>query len=144
MEENIQPKGWFNRNWKWAVPTGGCLLVIILFAAFAGTIFYGVTSMLSDSQAYQDAFEKARTNELVIERLGEPLEPNGIMGGNINYRNGYGEANISIPVKGPKGEGTIRVEGGGVDDTWSYDKMEVYLPETDEIIDLLHDQEFLD
>jgi hypothetical protein len=28
MEENITQQNWFNRNWKWAVPTGGCLLII--------------------------------------------------------------------------------------------------------------------
>lgn len=144
MEENIQRKSWFNRNWKWVVPTGGCLLLLILVFVFVGSIFYGVTSLLSDSQANIDAMEKVRSNEQVIDRIGEPIEGNGMNGGSINYENEYSSANITIPIKGPKGEAVIRVEGGGVDETWTYEKMEVFISETNEVIDLLNPNDTLD
>ncbi len=137
MEEQIQRKGWFARNWKWAVPTGGCLLIIVLFVSFAGTLIWGITSMMLDSQAYVDTMEKAKTNTVVIERIGEPIETNGIIKGNINYTNGYGHAELTIPIKGPKGEATIRVEGGGVEENWTYQTMDVYIYESRETINLL-------
>ncbi len=143
MEENIERKGWFGRNWKWAVPTGGCLLIIVLIVAFVGTIAVGVTSMMSDSQAYIDAMEMVKNNPEVMERIGEPIETNGMSGGSINYSNGFGEAELTIPIKGPKGEATIRVEGQGKDTNWTYDTMDVYIDETNEIINLL-ESEFLD
>lgn len=144
MEEQIKRKGWFSRNWKWAVPTGGCLLIIVLFVSFAGTLIWGITSMMSDSQAYIDAMGKAQTNTTVIERIGEPIETNGMINGNINYSNGYGHAALTIPIKGPKGEATISVEGGGVEENWTYETMDVYISESGEIINLLNENKLLD
>lgn len=112
-------------------------MLIILFLTFIGTIFYGVTSLMSDSQAYTDAMELARTNEKVIKTLGTPIEQNGIVGGNVQYSSGYSEARINIPIEGPRGKATIRVEGGGADEVWSYEKMSVFVAESGEIIDLL-------
>ncbi|MFT4699310.1 MAG: hypothetical protein ACI9SJ_002476 [Flavobacteriaceae bacterium] len=37
MEE--QRKNWFGRNWKWAVPTFGCLTIIILSIVFALALY---------------------------------------------------------------------------------------------------------
>jgi hypothetical protein len=140
MDELIHRKSWFNRNWKWAVPVGGCMLVIAAFLIFAGSLIWGVTSLMSDSQAHKDAMEAARSNTLVIERIGEPIETNGISGGNIHYSNGFGTAQLSIPIKGPKGEATIRVSGNGEDDSWNYEVMEVFFPDSDEVIDLLREE----
>ncbi|NNC95170.1 MAG: hypothetical protein HKN92_06365 [Chitinophagales bacterium] len=139
MEEPIKGKSWFNRNWKWVVPTGGCLLVIILIVAFAGSLIWGVTSLMSDSQAYQDAMTEARNNSQVVQVLGEPIETNGMSGGSINYSNGYGTAELTIPIKGPNGEATILVEGSGADENWTYQKMEVSISDSDQVIDLLED-----
>lgn len=139
MEELIQRKSWFSRNWKWVLPTGGCLLAIVLIVAFAGSLIWGVTSLMSDSQAYQDAMEEATNNPKVLSLLGEPIETDGMSGGSINYSNGYGTAKLTIPIKGPNGKGTIRVEGSGVKENWTYEKMEVFIVKSDEIIDLLEE-----
>ena len=137
MEETIEHKSWWKRNWKWAVPTGGCLLIIILLIVFVGSVVWGVTSVLSDSQAHQDAMERVEKNARAIELLGEPIEPNGMTGGNFSTSNGFKTAEITIPIKGPKGEATIRVKGEGMDETWTYEVMDVYIKETQEKIDLL-------
>ena len=137
MEAIAHRQSWWKRNWKWALPTGGCLLIVILIIVFIGSIFYGVTSLMSDSKAYTDAMEKATSNEVVTSILGTPIEQNGIMGGSINYSSGYSEAKITIPIKGPKGEATIRVEGGGTDEVWTYEQMDVFISETGEVINLL-------
>ena len=144
MEEHIQRKNWFNRNWKWVVPTGGCLLIIVLIVAFAGSLIWGVTSMMNDSQAYQDAMTETRNNAEVVQILGEPIETDGMSGGSINYSNGYGTAELSIPIKGPNGKATIRVEGSGMDENWTYEKMEVFVKESNQIIDLLKDGKLIE
>ncbi|MBX2828442.1 MAG: cytochrome c oxidase assembly factor 1 family protein [Flavobacteriaceae bacterium] len=144
MEETTKRKSWFGRNWPWVVPVGGCLVAIVLFIAFFGAIFFGVTTMMSDSQAYKDAMDAASNNTQVIEYLGEPLESHGMMNGSINYSNGRGEADLSIPIRGPKGEGVLDVEGEGRGDNWTYDKMKVYIDEADFVIDLLEERELLD
>lgn len=144
MEEIIHRKSWFNRNWKWVVPTGGCLFLLILIVGFVSSIFFGVTAMLSNSQAHSDAMTRATSNEIVIDRLGQPIESNGMNGGSVHYKNGHSSADITIPIKGPKGAAVIRVEGSGVDEIWTYKKMEVFFPESDEIVTLLNDSNVLE
>ncbi|MEL6812353.1 MAG: cytochrome c oxidase assembly factor Coa1 family protein [Bacteroidota bacterium] len=140
MEENPERKGWFGRNWKWAVPVG-CLVIVIMFIVLvAGGIFWGVTSLMGDSEPYKTALYEAQNNESVIEYLGEPIETNGMAGGSIQYSNGLGSAELTIPIKGPKGEATIRVTGDGVDENWQYEQMDVYLKEDNTIINLLEDR----
>jgi hypothetical protein len=108
-----------------------------LFIAFAGTLVWGVSNLMSDSQAYEDALTEARTNTEVVEILGEPIETDGMAGGSINYSGGFGEAQLSIPIKGPKASATIYVSGEGVEGNWQYDRMDVFIKDSDQVIDLL-------
>ena len=137
MEENIERKGWFGRNWKWAVPVGCTGLFILMIVLFLGGIFWGVTTLFADSEPYKTALTEAQTNETVIEYLGEPIETHSMASGSINYSNGMGRADLTIPIKGPKGEATIRVLGEGTDDNWQYQNMEVYFNDHDEVVYLL-------
>lgn len=84
------------------------LLVIAGFCFFAG-IFYFVMRMMTSNGAYQGALEKTRKSPEVVATLGEPIEPGLFTSGNINTSNDFGRANLSIPVSGPKGSGTVRV-----------------------------------
>ncbi len=53
--------------------------------------------------------EQTISNEEVIDLLGEPIESDGIMQGNISLNGDDGETNFRIPIKGPKGEARIVV-----------------------------------
>jgi hypothetical protein len=137
MEEHIQQKSWFSRNWGWAVPLGGCLTIIILFFVFLGSLIFGVSELITESVPYQDALVKVNEDEYVVNILGEPIETNGIMNGSISYKNNTGSADISIPIKGSKGEAQLYVIGTKQNDQWTYKEMYVIIDETDEQIDLL-------
>lgn len=137
MEENAPRQNWFNRNWKWAVPTGGCLLIIILFIVFAGSMILGVSSLFTGSEPYKEALISAQSNELVIAALGEPIEEDGIAKGSVNYTNGEGHCNLEIPLKGPKGKAILSVVADKHEDDWDYKVMELELSETGELIPLL-------
>lgn len=139
QNELIEQKSWWKRNWKWVVPTGGCLTLIILFIAFIATVIFGATKMMSGSEPYQDSVAKAQKNKQVIELLGEPIETVGIMQGSINFSNSDGDANIRIPIKGPNGEGTIYVVAEKRNDVWTYSEQEVRIDQNNEVIDLLNE-----
>lgn len=139
QNELIQEKSWWKRNWKWVVPTGGCLTIIILFIAFIGAAVFGVTKVISGTEPYQDGLAQAQSNAQVIELLGEPIETNGIMQGSINFSNNNGDANIRIPIKGPKGEGDIYVVGEKLNGTWTYSELEVHIDQNSEVINLLNE-----
>lgn len=137
MDELVPQKSWFSRNWPWAVPLGGCLTIILLFIFGVGAAIFGVSKALSGSQPYKDGVHEASHNQHVIEVLGEPIETNGIMNGNISIHNNVGEADISVPLKGPNGTATVYVTGQKVDGKWNYQEMYVIISETEEHIDLL-------
>ncbi|HKP03647.1 MAG TPA: cytochrome c oxidase assembly factor Coa1 family protein [Chthoniobacterales bacterium] len=133
---------WWNRNWKWFVPTGCCLgsilailLAIVVFGAGIFGIISGVGKILKSSEPYQTALARAKSNEKVVTALGTPIEE-GFPMGSVNTNNDSGDADLSIPVTGPKGKGTIYVVGTRSGGTWTYSKMSVKITGTDEEIDL--------
>jgi hypothetical protein len=129
-------KNWWQRNWKWFVPTG-CLSLIVIFAIFIVGMFFTVTAMLKESTPYVDAYSKATSNSYVIEQLGEPIEQSAIIQGQISVVNNDGDADIRIPLKGPKGEALLHVIGTKRNDVWSYQKMKVFFVTTKDSINLL-------
>jgi len=135
--ELIERPSWWKRNWKWAVPVGGCLTLIILFIALIAAGIFGVSKMFSGSEPYSYALAQATTNEQVIELLGEPIETVGIMQGSINFSNGDGAADFAIPIKGPQGKGKVYVIGTKNNDTWTYSELEVRIEQNSEVINLL-------
>ena len=137
MDDYTQHKSWFARNWGWAVPLGGCLTIIILFFVFLGSVIFGVSELITESVPYQEAIAKANEDDYVVNILGEPIEANGMMDGNLSYKNNVGSADISIPIKGPKGEAHLYVVGTKQNDQWAYSEMYIIIDATDEQIDLL-------
>lgn len=131
-------KNWWQRNWKWFVPTG-CLSLIAVFIIFIVAMFFTVTSMLKESTPYVDAFESATTNSYVIEHLGEPIEQSALIQGQISVSNNDGDADIRIPLKGPKGEGLLHVIGTKLNGEWTYSKMSFSIEPSNEVINLLEE-----
>ncbi|WP_430411431.1 cytochrome c oxidase assembly factor Coa1 family protein [Kordia sp.] len=129
-------KNWWQRNWKWFVPTG-CLTLIVVFVIFIVAMFFTVTSMLKESTPYVDAFEAATNNSYVIEQLGEPIEQSALIQGQISISNSASDADISIPLKGPKGEAMLHVIGTKNNSEWSYSKMKVYFTTSKDSLNLL-------
>ena len=142
MDENRAQKNWFGRNWKWALPSFGCLVIIVIAVFLAGAMVVKVTGLFKESVPYSEGMAALKSNELVIEEIGEPIETNGMFQGNVHYSNDGGNADIKVPVKGPKGEATLLVIGEELNGKWTYIKMEVTISETDEKINLLKENEF--
>lgn len=135
--EEVRQKSWFGRNWIWVVPVGGCLTLIIIGLIFIGTLFFGVTRMFKNSTPYEYALEQASQNREVTLILGDAIESDGIISGNISIDNNSGIANFSIPIKGSKGEARIYVVAEKRNGEWIYEKLYVLIKETQEEINLL-------
>ncbi len=58
------------------------------------------------------ALARAQTNPALIEAIGSPILQTEIVSGNTNVNGPTGEANLSIPLSGPKGKATLYVEAG--------------------------------
>lgn len=134
MNNELVPQpSWWKRNWKWVVPVGGCFTLILLVIALFGSIFYGVTTLLENSQPYEYALEKINKDEEIVSILGSPIEQDGMMQGSLNWHNGDGKADMKIPVSGPKGNGILYIDASSVDDNWTYHEIRVDIKDVDSI-----------
>ena len=129
-------RNWFSRNWKWFIPAG-CLTLLIMFGAFIAGILGIVEATLKSSDAYKLALAKAQSDPRVAENLGQPVQPGWFMSGNINVSGGSGDADISIPVSGPKGKGTIYVVAKKIAGEWQFETLQVAVEGQPGRIDLL-------
>ena len=130
------PPGWWSRNWKWFVPVG-CLTLIVLFAAFVGGIIFVATSAMKSSDAYKLAMAKAQSNPLVQQKLGTPIEAGMFVSGSVNVEGTSGKADITIPISGPKGKGSIYVDATKFAGEWKFNRLEVEIDGETDHIDLL-------
>ena len=124
---------WWSRNWKWFVPTG-CLTLILLFCLFIALIFSVVMGSIKSSDAYKQAVARARANPTVVEKLGTPIAEGYFVSGNINVQNDSGNADLQIPISGPKGKAVIHAVAVKSAGQWEYSRLTVTIegqPELD-------------
>ena len=129
-----KPRGWWTRNWMWFVPTG-CLSLIVLFALFVAGMVVIVFGALKSTDVYKTAVARAKANMEVRAALGDDVHPGIFLSGNTNVSGGSGQADLSIPISGSKGKGTIYVVATKSAGEWNYSKL-VVKTEGGETIDL--------
>jgi Cytochrome oxidase complex assembly protein 1 len=127
-----QRRSWLGRNWKKllaAVFVCGLVFVVGIVALIMGT--------MRSSDVATEAFARARSNSLVAQRLGAPISEGWFVGGSINVSPGSGDADLSVPISGPKGKGTVYVTARKTAGTWAYSMMLAAIEGSNEKIDLL-------
>ena len=129
-------KGWFGRNWKWFVP-GGCLTIIVLIAVFVGCILAIVEGSVKRSGAYTQALAQAQADSQVSDKMGQPVKPGWFVSGNVNVTGDSGDADISIPISGPKGKGKIYAVAKKSAGLWQFETLQVEVEGLPGRIDLL-------
>lgn len=134
----VQPrqKNWFERNWKWFVPLV-CLWGLAVLAASVALILYLVFGLLKTSDAYKDALARAKANPAVVAALGTPIEAGLFVSGSISVSGTSGDAELAIPISGPRGKGTVYVEARKSSGQWGFGKLVVEIAGTGERINLL-------
>ena len=96
---------------------------------------------MKSTDVYKDALARAQVHPSVIEALGAPIEEGFLVSGNTNVNGASGEANLSIPISGPKGQGTLYVVATKSVGVWNYSSLILEVKKTKKRIDLLHEQE---
>ncbi|QWF17293.1 cytochrome c oxidase assembly factor Coa1 family protein [Lysobacter capsici] len=139
MNDRPNP-GWWSRNWKWFVPTG-CLTVILIAAlllfGLIGLGIKGVSSLMGSSEPVRHAIALAQANPAAVAALGTPLEPGMMINGTLQTDNSSGHADLSMPLKGPKGSGRVYIKGEREADRWTYSLIELAIDASGDRIDLL-------
>ena len=134
---NQQHQGnWWGRNWKWFVPVG-CSSAIILFVTFIVILLTFVFGLMKSSDAYKEALAKVKTHPAVKTSLGTPIEEGMFVTGNISISGPSGQADLAIPVSGPRGKGTVYVVATKSAGQWTFSTLAVEIKKTKERINLL-------
>lgn len=107
-----------------------------MVVVFGVSIFGAVFGMMKSSDAYKIAVARAKADERVISALGTPISEGWLVSGKTNVTGGSGEADLSIPISGPKGKGTIYAVATKFAGEWTYSKLVVKIDSTGETIDL--------
>jgi Cytochrome oxidase complex assembly protein 1 len=130
--------GWWSRNWKWFVPTG-CLTMLLLVACFLFLILSIVFGAIKSSDAYKTALAKAKADPRVMSALGSPITDGFFVKGTTNVSGTSGQADMTVPISGPKGKGTIYFVATKFAGQWSFSKLMVEIGATGQRIDLIED-----
>jgi hypothetical protein len=129
-------KSWLERNPLWKIPLG-CLTLLVLLAAFGIILMTAITSSFRQSDVYKQAIAKATANPQVRERIGEPIQPDWLISGEMNVSGNSGKANLIIPISGPRGRGRIHTVAQKSDGVWRFTYLQVELADQSASIDLL-------
>ena len=120
-------KSWFKQNLKWLIPVG-CVVPVLCCGVFGAVTFVGVSAAIRNSSVYAESLARASANEEVKGALGTPITPGFVLQGSIEETNGVGEADLEIPLEGPRKAATLYVvakkQAGG---PWEYTRLEVDL-----------------
>jgi Cytochrome oxidase complex assembly protein 1 len=127
-----QHRSWLGRNWKRLLAA-----VFLCAVVFVVGIFTLIMSAMRSSDVVNEAFARARSNAVVTQRLGGPISEGWFIGGSINASPGSGDADLSVPISGPKGKGTVYVTAQKTAGTWSYSLMMATVEGSNQKIDLL-------
>lgn len=127
--------GWWSRNWKWFLPMG-CLSFVALIVGFVALLVVVVFGAMKSTDVYKEAVSRAKSNAEVAEALGTPLKEGWFLSGKTNVDGSSGEADIAIPISGPKGSGTIYAVAEKSAGQWTYTALQVTVKDSGKRIDL--------
>ena len=138
----IVEKSWWRKNWKWSLPTLVLLFIIVIGLILNLSIDGNVADFAqaySDNSLYEKAIEKAKTNDRVLEVIGEiePIDKLAILEGNVIYSNNNNSVELSVRVKGSKGKGKMDISANKNGEEWEYKKISIRIKEPKEEINIL-------
>jgi hypothetical protein len=114
------------------VPSG-CLTVLVLFAIFVFSMVILVFGAMKSSDVYKTALRRAQVDPRVRHALGSHIHAGMFLSGSTNVTGSSGKADLSIPISGSKGKGTIYVVATKSEGEWHYSKLTVKTADGDAI-----------
>jgi hypothetical protein len=111
---------------KWVMISGVATAGVLGLAGFIMFTMNLVESSFKDSGAYQQAIQKASADARVVELLGSPITGGSMSSGSISTSgDATGEADLSIPISGPKGSARLYASGKLHAGVWSWQTLEI-------------------
>jgi len=105
--------------------------------AFAAILAFAVVTAVKSSDAYKMAVARAKSDPRVIEAIGTPINEAWWVAGSTEVSGGSGRSDLTIPLRGPKGNATVYAIATKFAGDWQYSKLVVKIDNTGETIDLI-------
>lgn len=127
MKESIVNKNWWERNWKWLLPSIGILACISVFFMITGNATYRYGSVIAQPELTNNALEIVKKNNHVVEKLGElsPVDFFLLLEGEVTYSNHNRIVAISVGIRGTKGKAKMDILAHKNGLHWDYQKITV-------------------
>lgn len=106
----VLKRSWFRRH--------RLITAVFCIVGFFTLFYFSLDTALNNSDAKKLMISEAEANPLVIEKLGAPITAGKVQAGSIELNGSAGEAELTIPLTGPKGMGTIHSEAVRRDEKW--------------------------
>ena len=103
----------------------GCGILLLIGVAGVTALFVFIFSAIKSSYVYSEAVRRAQSNPQVIARLGTPIETGWWVTGTMNVHGQSGNAEISIPIHGPKANATIHADATEENSNWTFTRLVV-------------------
>jgi hypothetical protein len=134
--EPARPKARGGRNLPIKIGLG-CFGVVLIGCLLIAGLFVIATAAMRSSDAYQLALAAAERDPSVTAMLGAPVRAGWFTTGQVNVSGSSGEANLEIPISGPRGSGTIAVRANKSAGKWSFSSLNVRISGRSAPLDLL-------
>ena len=130
MENPVEKtrQSWLRTHWKLVLVASLILPLCVIIAVFAS---------LRNSDVVRMAVATAESNPSLAERLGGPLDAGWFVTGTLEVTPASGHAELAIPVSGPKGKGTIYVDGRKRAGVWHLEMLQFGAEGSGQRLDLL-------
>ena len=147
-----QKRSWWSRNWGWATPVGCLLIPLLCCGGGFGSLLLFSTTLIKSSVAYTESLAAVQANAQAQQLLGTPIEAGFFVNGSVNKHlsadvhsssedsasvQSSGSAEITYPVSGPDGSGTVRIVAEIHRGEWTFKTLVLTINKTGKSIDLI-------
>jgi len=109
----------------WVKVSVGVGIVVTIILVFILSLWSFIEKELRSSDVYQQAMQQAQHSPCVAVTLGTPIVSKGSVSGSMSTQGDSGEAELEIPIRGPKAEGSLRAEATKTDGKWNFTDLTV-------------------
>jgi heme/copper-type cytochrome/quinol oxidase subunit 2 len=110
-------------------------------AAFVSVLLVVIEREIKSSPVYQTSIERAQESPEVSVALGRPVSVGWFVSGQLTEStNGGGHATQTIPLSGPRGDGTLHVDAKRQAGSWRFSTLQFATTGSNSTADLLSEQ----
>jgi hypothetical protein len=116
----------------------GSAIILGIVVSFVAGIFFVIMSSFRSSPVYVQAMEAARKDPRVVQALGTPIESGWLISGSTSEQGLSGDANLVIPISGPRKGGTLYASARKANGVWQFYTLAVQVDGQDSLLTLEH------